>query len=327
VLGIAGVVAACGNNQASPAATSATTVTTPASGATPPAEVTRLFTYDRRPPLAVTRLGSNTGRLSAQALAGVTVEAITYASPEGGEVPALVVIPKGRGPFPGVIVQHGLPSTKEAFLPAGVDLARTGAVAILIDASFNRPQHGRIRGDLSLTPKDRDEQIQLIVDLRRAVDLLAARPKVDRRRLAYVGVSYGAAMGGLLAGVEDSLKAYVLAVGNGGLVNHFTGPDDTDGPQRLPAAERERWLAAMRPIEPIRSIGRAAPAALLFQAATKDEFIPQEDARRYQQAASQSKQVRWYGARHGRNCTARKDMMAWLAGHIRINPERYSCRP
>jgi len=36
------------------------------------------------------------------------VESITYASPIGGEVPALVVIPKGKGPFPGVIVQHGL---------------------------------------------------------------------------------------------------------------------------------------------------------------------------------------------------------------------------
>ena len=33
---------------------------------------------------------------------------------------------------------------------------------ILIDAPFNRPQHGRIRGDLSLTPTDRDEQSQLI---------------------------------------------------------------------------------------------------------------------------------------------------------------------
>jgi hypothetical protein len=97
---------------------------------------------------------------------------------------------------------------------------------------------------------------------------------VDRRRLAYVGISYGAAMGGLLAGVEDRIKAYVLAVGDGGLVSHFTGPDDTDGPlQRLPAADRERWLAAMRPIEPIRFIGRAAPAALLFQAGTKDELI------------------------------------------------------
>jgi hypothetical protein len=48
----------------------------------------------------------------------------------------------------------------------------------------------------------------------------------------------------------------------------------------------------MRPIEPISFIGLAAPAALLFQAGTKDELIPQEDARRYQQAANQPKEVR-----------------------------------
>jgi hypothetical protein len=329
VLGIAGVVAACGNHQAGPAATSGTTVTTPTLGAHPSASVASLFNYNRRLPLAITRLGSNTGRLTAQELHGISVESITYASPKGGEVPALVVAPKGKGPFPGVIVQHGMPDTKEGMLPAGVDLARTGAVAILIDAPFNRPQHGRIRSDpLTFTPKDRDEQIQLIVDLRRAIDVLGAWPDVNTRQLAYFGVSYGAAMGGLLAGVEHRIKAYVLAVGDGGLVTHFAGPDDTDGPlQALPAQEQERWLAAMRPIEPINFIGQAAPAALLFLAGSKDESVSPEDARRYHQAASQPKQIRWYEAGHFLNCTARADMMAWLSRHIRIDPRRSRCPP
>ena len=193
---------------------------TPPSSAAPSGEVTRLFDYDRRQPLATTT------QQTREEADGITVASITYTSPKGGEVPALLVVPKGRGPFPGVIVQHGMAGTKEGTLSTGIDLARTGAVAILIDAPFNRPQQGRVRSDpLTVTPKDRDEQIQLIVDLRRAVDLLVARPDVDRDRLAYVGVSYGAAMGGLLAGVEDRLKAYVLAVGDGGLVSHFTGPD------------------------------------------------------------------------------------------------------
>jgi dienelactone hydrolase len=210
------------------------------------------------------------------------------------------------------------------------DLARSGAVAILIDAPFNRPQQGRVRSDpLTFTPKDRDEQIQLIVDLRRAVDLLVARPDVDRARLAYVGVSYGAAMGGLLAGVEDRLKAYVLAVGDGGLVSHVTGPDDANRPevQSFPAEQREQWLQAMRPIEPINFVGQAAPAALLFQAGTKDELIPRQDTLRYYQAASQPKELRWYDAGQFLNCAASNDMMAWLARHIRIDPRRYRCTP
>jgi dienelactone hydrolase len=336
VLGIVSVVvAACGGNDASPAATSGSTPPPTASTATPTsstlsrAEVARLFHYDRRRPLAITRLGLTARLPPARELDGVAVHSITYASPKGGEVPALVVVPKGKGPFPGVIVQHGLPDTKEGMLPAGIDLARTGALAILIDAPFNRPQQGRVRSDpLTFTPKDRDEQIQLIVDLRRAIDVLVARPDVNTKRLAYFGVSYGAAMGGLLAAVENRMRAYVLAVGDGGLVSHFAGPDDTDGPlQALPADDRERWLAAMRPIEPINFIGQAAPAALLFLAGTKDESVPQEDARRFHQAASQPKQVRWYEAGHFLNCTAREDMMVWLARHIRIDPARSKCPP
>jgi dienelactone hydrolase len=330
LLGIASVVAACGGNDASPTATTppptSAATATPTSDTLSRGEAAGLFNYNRQRPLAITRLALTT-RLSANGLRGVTVHSISYASPKGGEVPALLVIPKGGGPFPGVIVQHGLPSTKENVLPVGIDLARTGAVAMLIDAPFNRPQQGTVRGDLSGTPKDRDEQIQLIIDLRRAVDLLVARPDVDADRLAYVGVSYGAAMGGLLAGVEDRIKAYVLAVGDGGLVSHFTGPKDPQPPQSMSAEDWERWLAAMRPIEPINFIGRAAPAALLFQAGTKDELVPPADARRYQQAASQPKEVRWYEAGHELNCTAREDMMAWLARHIRIDPTRYRCRP
>jgi uncharacterized protein len=323
VLGLAWVVAACGGPSAPPTATSAVAVT-PTSSAAPSGEVTRLFDYDRRQPLAMAT------QQSREEADGITVVSITYASPKGGEVPALLVLPSGRGPHPGVIVQHGMPDTKEGMLSTGIDLARTGAVAILIDAPFNRPQQGRVRSDpLTFTPQDRDEQIQLIVDLRRAIDVLVARPDVDRARLAYVGVSYGAAMGGLLAGVEDRLRAYVLAVGDGGLVSHFTGPDDANRPevQSFPAEQRERWLAAMRPIEPINFVGKAAPAALLFQAGRQDELIPKQDTRRWYQAASQPKELRWYDAGHFLNCAASNDMMAWLAGHIRIDPRRYRCTP
>jgi dienelactone hydrolase len=306
VLGLVWVVAACGGPSASPTAPSGVAAT-PTSSAASSGEVTRLFGYDRRQPLAMTT------QQSREEADGITVASITYASPKGGEVPALLVLPSGRGPFPGVIVQHGMPDTKESMLPTGIDLARTGAVAILIDAPFNRPQQGRVRSDpLTFTPKDRDEQVQLIVDLRRAIDVLATRPDVDRARLAYVGVSYGAAMGGLLAGVEDRLTAYVLAVGDGGLVSHFTGPDDANRPevQSFPAEQRERWLEAMRPIEPINFVGKAAPAALLFQAGRNDELIPEQDTRRYYQAASQPKELRWYDAGHFLNCAARRDMMA-----------------
>ena len=161
VLGLAWVAGACGGPSAPPTAPSGGAATPPSSAA-PSGKVTRLFDYDRRQPLATTT------QQTREEADGITVASITYTGPKGGEVPALLVVPKGRGPFPGVIVQHGMAGTKEGTLPTGIDLARTGAVAILIDAPFNRPQQGRVRSDpLTFTPKDRDEQIQLIVDLRR----------------------------------------------------------------------------------------------------------------------------------------------------------------
>lgn len=82
----------------------------------------------------------------------------------------------------------------------------------------------------------------------------------------------------------------------------------------------------MRRSSPANFIGKAAPAPLLFQAGTRDALIPQQDSLRYYQAASQPKQLRWYEAGHGLDCTARKDMVAWLAAHIRIDPRRSSTR-
>jgi dienelactone hydrolase len=51
-------------------------------------------------------------------------------------VPALRFVPSGRGPFAGLIVQHGLPSSKEDVAFDAEDLAGLGAVVIAIDAPF-----------------------------------------------------------------------------------------------------------------------------------------------------------------------------------------------
>lgn len=279
--------------------------------APPPTEPAKLFDYDGKAPLDVQEL-------SVEPREGVSVHDLTYASPKGGRVPAYLVVPEGKGPFPAVILMHGAPGTRARVLPRGITLAKSGAVALMIDAPFSRSGGGDA---VTFTERDRDQQIQLIVDLRRAVDLLAARPDVDAKRIAYVGRSYGGAMGGLLAGVETRIKTYVLAVGDGGLVAHFTGEDDLDGPlQGLSEERRKRWLAAMEPIEPIRFVGKAAPAALFFQAARQDELVPPADAKRFQEAGSEPKTVKWYDSGHLLNDEASRDELEWLRGQIGIDP-------
>jgi len=269
-----------------------------------------VFGYDRARPLDVQAT-------PYRDLPAVRFSRLSYDSP-GGRVTGLLAEPTSPGRHPGVVLLHGLPGTAEgAMTRFGEEIAQHGAVVIAIDAPWVR------RGGMpDLTLRDSVEQVQLMVDLQRAVDVLLSRGDVDAARLAYVGGSYGGAMGSLFAGIERRLKAYVLFVPDGGLVAHFTNADGSpSGPlARLGADARERWLAAMRPIEPIRFIPRAAPAALLFQNGRSDQLVTVEDAEALHAAAPQPKTIRWYDAGHGLNAEARADRLAWLAEQIGITP-------
>ncbi|MBM3135283.1 MAG: DUF3471 domain-containing protein [Chloroflexi bacterium] len=277
-------------------------------------EIGKLFTYDPQAPLDIQEVRRRREE-------GVTLIDLTYASPMGGRVPATLVVPDGEGPFAGMLYQHGMPSTRQPLIPAAVTYARMGVVVLLIDAPFARRANGMYTS-VTMTEQDRREQVQLIVDLRRGIDLLLSRPDVDPERLAYVGTSYGGAMGGLLAGVEDRLKAYALQVGDGGLVTHLTGPEDRAAWLARPEDQRQQWVEWMWPIEPIHYVGCASPAALLFQNGTLDTLVPPADALHYQEAGSEPKTVCWYRAGHGLDATAYLDQADWLSEMIGISVAR-----
>jgi len=162
------------------------------------------------------------------------------------------------------------------------------------------------------TERDVGIKIEMINDLQRAVDILLERPEVDPERLAYLGVSFGGAMGGLLAGIEDRLAAYVLVVGDGGLVEHTADPGE-DG---INLHFSPDWAALMWPTEPLHFIGRAAPAALLFQNGIHDTFVPPHDAMRFQTAASEPKTVLWYDAGHNLPWQFVNDAAIWLQPYL-----------
>ncbi len=178
-----------------------------------------LFDYEAAFPVEITEK-------SVEEADGYTIYDISYPSTKTGDVPAYLVVPEGSGPFAGIILMHGSSGSRETLVPLAEDLVHTGAVVLTISAPSARISG---RDWITFTPQDREEQIQLMVDLRRGVDLLTQHEKVDPSRLGYIGYSYGAAMGGLLAGIEPRIKAYGLMVGDGGLVNHFTDESEPVG--------------------------------------------------------------------------------------------------
>jgi len=269
-------------------------------------EIKSLFTYDENAPLDIQE--ENRRRVE-----GVTVIEFNYASPLGGRVPAILVVPDGKALFAGLVFMHGSGGSRWDLDEVAITYARLGAVGITISGPSARPEHDNLI-PFTFREKDRREQIQLIVDLRRAVDVLLSRPEIDPQRLAYIGTSYGGAMGGLLSAVEPRLRGYALEVGDGGLVNHFNGAYVMG----LPKDVRREWLTAMWPIEPIHYVGCAAPAALLFQNGTKDTQVRPADALRYQQAGSEPKTVQWYEAGHSLAPQAYRDQAEWLSDLIGI---------
>lgn len=246
---------------------------------------------------------------------------VSFRSPKGGRVPAFLVVPEGRRPFAGLILQHGLPGTRGDMLDQAKNFSRLGAVVIAIDAPFDRRAGAPIRFDR----RDRNEQIQIIVDLRRAVDLLVARTDVDPHRIGYVGISYGGAIGGLLSGVDHRIAAFVLVVGDGGLLQHFTAHKDAGGSlPRMSARRRRAWISALRPIEPIRYIAfHTAP--ILFQNGLYDDLVPPADAGRYQRAAPPPKTIKWYPGDHFLPRPAACDAAGWLSARIGIRPNHPEC--
>jgi hypothetical protein len=83
----------------------------------------------------------------------------------------------------------------------------------------------------------------------------------------------------------------------------------------------ERYLEATAPFDAIHHIGRAKPAAILFQFARRDEVVTERAAKQYSRSGSKPKSVKWYDARHEdifKNAKALIDRANWLRKQIGI---------
>ena len=284
-------------------------VARPAFGGPATAADRAVFAYDVNAPLNLQKTVESMNN-------GVEVSAISYSSPGGGTDTGLLFDPVTRSSLrPGIVLMHGMPGNARQTTGQAQQLASLGAVVIAIDAPFAR----RGGSPILFTGQDRDEQVQLMKDLQRAVDVLRSRVNVDENRIAYVGISYGAAMGALFVGVERRLKAAALVVGDGGLVTHMTGPEDLNFMAGLSCETRVNWFKAMVPVEPIRFIPNAPPTRLLLQNGRLDNLVPEADAELLHAAAREPRAILWYAAGHGLNQQAVLDRLEWLRDQIGID--------
>jgi dienelactone hydrolase len=154
------------------------------------------------------------------------LEQVTFAAAYPNDrVKALVFVPRNAAPPYQAVVFHPGAGAKNARLPAldsfgRVDfIIRSGRMVIypMYLGTYDRP------GPPAQTALDaRDRDIKHFQDLQRSVEYLLSRTDVDSQRLAYVGVSWGAALAPMILALEGRFKAAILQ--DGGLSSSRSEP-------------------------------------------------------------------------------------------------------
>lgn len=244
-------------------------------------------------------------RLGEERRDGVSVQDVSYTGSEGERLQAYWVAPDGAGPYPGLIFVHPAPGDRTTFLEEAVVLGKQGLASLLVEAPWAQ---GEVFGPKLAEPEvAREAFTRVVKDLRRAVDFLVSRPEIDAGRLAYIGHSFGALVGGVLAGVEKRIRTFILMAGTGSFMDVVSlNMPFLEGPVL------EHYAQVIAPIDPIHYVAHAAPAALFFQFGRQDDFT-QEQFERMVEAASEPKLVKWYDADHYlRIAEAQNDRLDWL---------------
>lgn len=116
-----------------------------------------------------------------------------------------------------------------------------------------------------------------------AADHLAARPEVDRERIALVGVSFGVPFAAP-AGRDSIFRGVALHHGGAGLVRLFGANLPIENSLlRGIAARYAAWY--FRALEPARHVPHVSPRPLLLINGSRDSLVPPESARRLAAAA------------------------------------------
>ena len=172
----------------------------------------RQFHYDRAP--------LDARPVAEQAIATGRWETVEIAAAYGGERMALHLFLPARGKpphqvvllFPGSLALHNRTFTLDEF--RRVDYIVKGGRALLIPVYKGTWERGcEMKSDYpDASALYKDHLVMLGKDVARAVDFVESRPDLDATRIAYLGVSWGGALGAILPAVEPRLKVNVLYV-------------------------------------------------------------------------------------------------------------------
>ncbi|MBI4564495.1 MAG: alpha/beta hydrolase family protein [Planctomycetes bacterium] len=207
---------------------------------------------------------------------------------------------------PGVIILHYLKGTFDPLHFVGYKLAESGIASMLLYMPHygkRRPKDPQRRTEM-ITP-DMEGTIanfhQAVKDIRRAGEWLASRPDIDPTRVGLFGVSLGAVVGALAAGVEPRFSRNVFVLGGGDLPGIVLNDSREVREVRERLLEegwtREKLAPRLRAIDPLTYADRIDPYGTLMFNAERDQVVPRSSTEKLAEAMGGAK-IRWLKGDH-----------------------------
>ncbi|MFH2009063.1 MAG: alpha/beta hydrolase [bacterium] len=248
---------------------------------------------------------------------------VSFLGSAGDRIPALFRAVPEKGRFPAVILGHGHGGDKRSMADFfGGAFAGLRVHLLAVDHPFHGHQRRQGREDICASEPEVlvRRWSRAVRDLRHAVRLLRQHPRVDPKRIGYLGFSLGAVLGALTCAHEPGLAAAALI--------------SPAADWKLLAASRStwkigwntrllpRWLESPRlrrllaTVDPARTVRNFAPRPLLIVVGERDRVIRPEAGLALAEAAGRGKVLWKHPAGHGPPGTLRQRVARWLSRQL-----------
>ncbi|MDZ7617929.1 MAG: prolyl oligopeptidase family serine peptidase [Patescibacteria group bacterium] len=222
-------------------------------------------------------------------------------------VPGEYYLPEGIGPNdpkrPAVICLHILGGGFELVQLVTSSLAARGIPA----AWMKLPYYGErrpagLKEDPRQNPRHFAEALsQGLLDVRRMIDLLAARPEIDRDRIGVTGISLGGMLAGTVAGADSRIHRAALILSGGDALEIIYHARESrricELLRGLPLEDRRNVEQTLRSVDPLTYAselrGRAQDGRVLMINAGSDEVIPRASTDKLAKALGIEDEVIW----------------------------------
>jgi len=219
---------------------------------------------------------------------------VTFES-KGQQIVGMIHLPSGRGRFPAALLLHGFTGAKSETHRMYVKLSRQLAAHGIASLRFDFRGSGDSAGEF--------EELTLrseVTDTLEALRFLLRHKRIHSRRLALVGLSFGAAVASYVVGRErsrfQSLVLWAPVAEGTGILDDLSTPEAVVSLAQTGVADYGGnrvgvgFIRQFAEMKPLREVSKAKCPVLLIHG-DEDETVPKHHSDLYERALHNAKRM------------------------------------